>query len=105
MLVNLDAVGVRGDGFVRSADSLGCVGLHVEHVDVARPAILEKENDGFGARFWALAFGQRFGAQQPGQGEAQQAEPADLEHVPARNTGFVKTAAGEGLLGHNEDYR
>ena len=50
MLANSDAVGFAGGRFVRAANPLRRIGLHVEHVDVTRPAELIEENDGLGAR-------------------------------------------------------
>ena len=50
LLADLDAVGARRDRLVRPANALGRVRLHVEHVDVARPAPLKEEDDRLRAR-------------------------------------------------------
>ena len=52
--VDLDAIGAGGHRLVQAADALGRVGLHVESLEVARPAPLEEEDDGLRAGGWVL---------------------------------------------------
>ena len=50
LLADLDVRAARRDRRQRPANAVGGVGLHVEHVDVARPAPLEQEDHPLGPR-------------------------------------------------------
>ncbi len=96
LLADLDAAALGGDRLVRPADALGRVRLHVEHVDVARPAALEEEDDGFRAdrrRGGGFVF---LGRQQARERKAEQAESADLQGAAARELDAIETVASEG---------
>jgi hypothetical protein len=97
---HLDAIRARRDRLVRSANLLRRVRLHVEHVEVTRPAPLEEEDDGPGLCLGT--FLKRLGPEQLRERQAQQSQPADLEHLPAREWRGVEAPAGEGLasMGH-----
>ena len=74
---------VARNTFERPADSFGGVRLAVEHVDVARPAPLEEEDNGLGA---CGEFLRRFRAQQFRHAQAQQPEAAYFEEVASGHT-------------------
>ena len=78
-----DAIRAAGNRLVRPANIFHGVGLHVEHVDVTRPAELEKKHHRFHARFAGLGRRHGLGAQQAGQGKTEQAKAADLDCVSA----------------------
>src|SRR5438046_4696906 len=97
-VVDLNAIGAAGHRLVRPANAFGRVRFHVEHVEVARPAELVEEDHRLRARLRALPFRPFLGAQQTGHGQTEQTEPADLQEMPAREAGFVKTATSEGMF-------
>ena len=97
-LAHLDAVGAGGDRLVRPANLFRRVRLHVEHVDVARPAPLEKEDDGLG--LCLRPFLERLGAEQLRKSKPEQTQSADFDHLPARERRRVEAGTGRVSMGH-----
>ena len=75
-----------GDRLELAADAVGGVGLHVERVDVRRPAALVQEDDVLGPRPRGRAAPRRPAAGSAGSGPANPAAP-DLEQAPPRERG------------------
>src|SRR5689334_15383491 len=73
------------------------IGLHIEHVDVARASELVEEYDRFGARFRPLSGRRAFCPKQLRKAQPQEAQSANLEQVSPRHRRRVKTGTGIGM--------
>ena len=76
-LADLNARRLGGDRLIRPAESLRSVRLHIEHIDMARPAELIQEDHALGPRRRPVLL--PFRPQQPRQRQPQHAQPADLQ--------------------------
>src|SRR5690606_15499048 len=81
MFADLRAWDARGDRLIRAADGVRRVGLHIERVDMTRPAPLKQKDDRLGPR--TRPRGRRRSLEQPREAQSQQSQTADLEHLPA----------------------
>src|SRR5262249_36911587 len=88
-LADLDAGRLRGNGAVRTADIVGRVWLGVEGLQMAGSAVQPEEDD---RRIACLAISgwlRLAGAEPVGQRQAEQADAADLQQMPAVDTGAI----------------
>src|SRR5438046_2922012 len=90
LFANRDAVRIAAHRLVRRADALGCIRLHVEHVDVRRPAPLEKEDHRLrpGLDLLRLLFRR---LQQLRKRESEQPRAAELQRESAAERSRVET--------------
>ncbi len=87
---------LAGDRLVRPADALRRVRLHVEHVDVRRPAPLEEKDDRLRPRLDALRL--LSARSRPRHVQPEQTEAADFQRVAAGDRG-VEAGAGKRIHG------
>ena len=103
MFADGNPIGLGRNRLVRPANGLGRIRLHIEHVDMTRPAKLVEENHRLrpglgrvsGCDFEVLGI---FSPEQLRYGQSQQAEPADLQGVSPGQPSRVKPGASEGMF-------
>ena len=103
MLADGDAVRLGRSRLVQAADAFGRFGLHVEHVDMARPAELVEENHRLRHRLReiprsAFRIPRFLGLEQFRKAQSQQTQPAYLQRVASGKARLVESRASEGVF-------
>jgi hypothetical protein len=82
LLADLDIRAARGNRLERAAIVVRRIRLHVEHIDVARPAPLEQKHHRLRLDRGSVGLMALGGFEEPGDGEPQHPEPAHRNGPP-----------------------